>query len=99
MQTGMTIEDMRYELMSITKITPDTPDEHVELLYMLWQAAVDRQRPSWSRRECELFFEYLASGNDTRNLEYQALKNAIERGAEFDEDIVGRYLDNDENSL
>lgn len=95
MQVGMSIEDMRHELMSVTKITPDTPDEHVELLWMLWQGAMDRERPSWSRRECELFFEYLASGNDTRHLEYEALKNAINRNASFESDFMGEWIDTD----
>lgn len=95
MQVGMSIEDMRYELMGITKITPDTPDEHVELLWMLWQAAIDPQRPKWSRRECELWFEYAANGNDTRHLDYEGMKNSINRNASFEDDFMGEWIDSD----
>lgn len=95
MQHNMTIDDMRYELMSVTKITPDTPDAHVELLYMLWEAMHDQERPRWSRREARLHFEYLADGNDSRHLEYEALQNALNRNAEFDGDIMGRWDDED----
>lgn len=96
MQYGVDLNAMRAELEAITKTSADIPDSHIELLWMLWQGAIDKDRPSWSRRECELFFEYLADGNGDVMLKIEELRAQINKGSEWVGDEVGRWYDSDE---
>lgn len=89
MQYGIDVTAMRAELEAITKTSMDIPDSHIELLWMLWQGAIDKDRPNWSRRECELFFEYLADGNCDVMLRAEEARAMINRGSQADWDYMG----------
>lgn len=91
-----TIEEMRFELSQFTKITPDIQDGYIRAMYLCYKGAIDRQRPSWSRREQELLFEHIADGNGDLSIFIQDLRNLIQRNASFEGDYMGEWLDDNQ---
>lgn len=92
------LDEMRFELSQFTKITPDIADSYIRLMYRFYQAAIDPQRPRWSKRENELYFELMADGNSDTAIAMQGLRNMLARNASFEGDYMGEWIDS-ENQL
>lgn len=92
----ITIEEMRADLETITKTSMDIPDSHIEAAWMAYDNACDSERPSWSRREMMLLFEYICDGNGDVMLKIEELRAQINRGASYEGDYMGEWRDSDE---